>query len=73
MLFQTRLVDSHDGLGTFGIVERQLKDGSWQYLDETKPYKEYPCMVRARAAAESLARKWAKKLYPDIIATFTRF
>lgn len=72
MMFRTSLFDTHDGAATFGVVEVQERNGSWRRLDQTRSYREYPRMVRARTAAESLARQWAKKLNPGMIATFTK-
>ena len=72
MQFQTRLYAPQDGKGSYGVVEVRERDGTWRRLDQTKVYREYPSMVRARTAAESLVRKWAKKLNPDMIFTLTR-
>ena len=73
MNFRTTVFDNYDGTASHGVVEVQdPRTGAWRRCDQTREYRTYPRMVRARTAAESLARQWARKLNPGMIATFTK-
>lgn len=69
MQYKTEVRDTKDGKASYGAAFVQMNNGSWFLIGHTKNYKTYPRMVRARTAAEGIARAHGRKHSP--LSTFT--
>lgn len=68
-MYKTEIRDTKDGNASYGAAFVQMQNGAWFLIGHTRNYETYPRMVRARAAAESIARAHARKYAP--LSTFT--
>jgi hypothetical protein len=63
MIYRYRLtpVATKCGRGTFYLVDRYSEAGTLRSVGSTRNHFTYPASVRARTAAENLARRHAKQ------------
>ena len=69
--FKTEVRDTNDGKASYGAAFVQANNGSWLLIGHTKNYATYPRAVRARTAAESICRAYAKQHFPLCTSTPT--
>jgi len=62
MQFRTEVFHTKDGEASFGFAYVRRDNGEWIRIGETRRYREYPRHVRARTAADNLAKAYRKKI-----------
>jgi len=68
--FKTEVRDTCNGKVSYGAAFVQANNGTWLLIGHSRNYATYPRAVRARSAAESICRAYARKHFP--LCTFTK-
>lgn len=64
MNYKTELRDTVDGRATYGVAFVMARDGAtWLLIGYSRNMWTYPRRLRARTAAENIARKYHRKYY----------
>lgn len=75
MNYRTQIVGTVDGRGTFGIVDIASQGGTWRSVGTTRTFWTASQHVRARTAADNIARRHFKQHFansPKSALTITR-
>ena len=67
MNYKTELRGTRNGKRTYGAAFVLACDGQkWLLIGHTHNFKTYPQLVRARAAAEGICRRYHKAHFPQL-------
>lgn len=71
MIIKVQTVKTHDGKGTFALVDVASSGGSWRSVGVSRTYWTASQMMRARSHGRTIARRYYRANKLDVGATLT--